>query len=144
MGRLLADKLSSAIGQPVTIRNVPGKSGTVGVAELAKAEPDGHTLVLSGDAALTTATVLYEGLAYDPKDLEPISRLASAPNAIMVPTTSPYNRLDDLIKAAKDKPGPRLFGARHRAVEAEGQYQRRSGRDHGITRAAEGGRGGCR
>jgi len=105
MGRLLADKLSAALGQAVTVKNVPGKSGTVGVSELAKADPDGHTLILTGDAAVTTATVLYEGLAYDPKDLGAVSRLASAANAILVCASSPYTSVGDLIKAAREKPG---------------------------------------
>ena len=106
MARQLADGLAAALGQKVSIKNVPGKSGVLGVSEAAKAEADGHTLVLSGDAALTTATVLYESVPYDPEtDFEPISRIASAPNAILAAVASPHKSLADLVRAAKDKPG---------------------------------------
>jgi tripartite-type tricarboxylate transporter receptor subunit TctC len=106
VGRLLAEKLAAGLGQSVNVQNVPGKSATVGVGQVAKAPPDGYTIVLSGDAAVTTATVLYQSVGYDPRqDLAPISRIASSANAIVVAKSSPFQALDDLIKAAKQKPG---------------------------------------
>jgi tripartite-type tricarboxylate transporter receptor subunit TctC len=106
VGRLLAEKLAAGLGQPVNIRNVPGKSATIGVSQVAKAPPDGYTIVLSGDAAVTTATVLYQNVGYDPRqDLAPISRIARSANAIVVPTSSPILSLADLIQTAKQKPG---------------------------------------
>jgi tripartite-type tricarboxylate transporter receptor subunit TctC len=106
VGRLLAEKLAAGLGQPVNVQNVPGKSATIGVGQVAKAPPDGYTIVLSGDAAVTTATVLYQNVGYDPRqDLAPISRIASSANAIVVANSSPIQSLDDLIKTAKQKPG---------------------------------------
>jgi tripartite-type tricarboxylate transporter receptor subunit TctC len=106
VGRLLAEKLAAGLGQPVNVQNVPGKSATIGVGQVAKAPPDGYTIVLSGDAAVTTATVLYQSVGYDPRqDLAPISRIASSANAIVVATSSPIQSLADLIKTAKEKPG---------------------------------------
>jgi tripartite-type tricarboxylate transporter receptor subunit TctC len=106
VGRMLAERLSAALRQQVEVRNVPGRSATVGVGQVAKAAPDGYTIVLSGDAAVTTATVLYQNVGYDPRtDLEPITRIAASANFLVVDANSPLRSLADLIKAAKERPG---------------------------------------
>jgi tripartite-type tricarboxylate transporter receptor subunit TctC len=106
MARPIAIKLSAALAQPVNIQNVPGKSSSVGVAQAAKAAPDGYTLVFSGDAPLTTNFVVYESLGYDPRqDLAPIALLVATQNVIIVPSSSTAKSLDEVLKPAKEKPG---------------------------------------
>jgi tripartite-type tricarboxylate transporter receptor subunit TctC len=104
--RLVTEALQNALGQPVNVKNVPGKTGTLAVEEVAKAAPDGYTLVLAGDGPLTTAAVLFEKLSYDPrKDLAPIAQLIATQNAFVVANSAPARSIADLVKAAKEKPG---------------------------------------
>ena len=106
LARPFAEKLAAGLGQPINVQNVPGKSGSVGVAQGAKAPPDGYTLVFSGDAALTTNAIIFEAIGYDPRqDLAPVAQLIATQNAIIVPTSSAARSLADLLKAAKDKAG---------------------------------------
>jgi tripartite-type tricarboxylate transporter receptor subunit TctC len=106
MARLVAERLQAALGQPVNVKNVPGKTGSVAVEEVAKAAPDGYTLSFAGDGPLTTAAVLYETLGYDPRrDLAPIAKLIATQNALVVSAAAPARSIADLVKAAKEKPG---------------------------------------
>src|ERR1044072_4938133 len=74
IARLIGDKLSTSLGKPVVIENMPGAGGSLAAAAVARAAPDGYTLLMSGDAALVTNISLYDKLAYDPiKDLTPVS-----------------------------------------------------------------------
>jgi tripartite-type tricarboxylate transporter receptor subunit TctC len=85
--RLLAEPLGKRLGQPVIVDNIPGAGGNVGVDRVARARPDGHTLVFSGDAALVVNPTLMERMPFDTlRDLAPISRLIS--NATVLVTSS--------------------------------------------------------
>ena len=104
VARLVADKLKSLWGQAVIVENMPGASGTIGVAKLAKSAPDGYTLVMSGDAAIVVATSLYKNVAYDPvKDLAPIIQISHTPNILVVNKDTGPKSLKELVETAKAK-----------------------------------------
>src|SRR5262245_18658193 len=87
VARLMAEKFRELWGQPVVLENIPGASGTIGVAKLARSAPDGHTLVLSGDAAIVVAISMFKSLPYDPvKDLAPIIQIGRTSNLLVVNT----------------------------------------------------------
>src|ERR1700748_2106157 len=109
LARTLGDELSKNWGQPVIVENRPGAGGLAASQALATAAPDGYTLIVvaSGHA---TNPFLYPKLPYDTfKDFTPISLLASSPNIILVTAGSPFKTLDDVIAAAKAKPGSLSF-----------------------------------
>jgi tripartite-type tricarboxylate transporter receptor subunit TctC len=106
LARPFAEKLTAALGQPINVQNVPGKSGSAGVGQGTKASPDGYTLIFSGDAALTTNLIIFETIGYDPRqDLAPIALLIATQNAIIVSANSAARSLDELVKASRDKAG---------------------------------------
>jgi tripartite-type tricarboxylate transporter receptor subunit TctC len=104
-GRLFAQKFSEAWGVPVTVENVPGSSGAIAVDRVAKAAPDGYTLMWTGNAAITIVPVL-QGAAFDPvKDLAPITAALVMPSILAVNNDLPVKSLQDLIALAKKEPG---------------------------------------
>ena len=108
MARLIAPKLSAVFGQQVVVDNRPGAGGTIAAAIVAKAEPDGYTMLMSALSTHGVGPSLYRNLGYDPiKDFEPISLLGITPMVLGInPKTLPeVNSVQDLIKAAKAKPG---------------------------------------
>jgi tripartite-type tricarboxylate transporter receptor subunit TctC len=105
MGRLVAERLNAAWGQPVIVENKPGAGGTIGIRDTTRAEPDGYTVVVvsSGHAV---NHVLYKDLGYDTlKDLSGVALLGSLPSVLIVPTTLGVNSVQELVAAAKAKPG---------------------------------------
>src|SRR5215475_3514710 len=81
VGRLLADKFSEAWGRPVIVENVTGASGNIATDRVAKAAPDGHILLMGGNASLVFGPSIYEKLPFDPlKDFAPISQIFVAAN----------------------------------------------------------------
>ncbi len=110
LARLIGDKLSASFGRPVVVESVVGAGGSLAAAQVARAAPDGYTLLMSGDAAIVTNISLYEKLAYDPvKDLAPISQLVATPNVLVVPTDLPVKSVADLVALARSKPGTLTF-----------------------------------
>jgi len=110
LGRTLGDELSKKWGQPVIIENRTGAGGTIASAVVAKAAPDGYTLVIvaSGHAI---NPYLYLNLPYDTfKDFRPISLLGSSPNMMLVAANSPFKTLGDVLAAARAKPGSLSYG----------------------------------
>ncbi len=105
MARIVGEKLSAAWGQPVTVDNKPGAGGTVGSALVARSEPDGYTLLVVSTGHVVNP-VLYPGLSYDTvADFAGITPLASLPNVLVVPASSPIKSVTELIAAAKANPG---------------------------------------
>ena len=106
LARALADKLSQALGQPVIVESKPGAGATIGADFVAKAKPDGHTLLM-GAVHHTIASSVYKKLPYDfSKDLAPITTVALVPNVLTVSATTPAKDVKELvalIKAAPDK-----------------------------------------
>ena len=105
VGRTIAESMSKSLGQPVIIENKPGAGGTIGAAQVAKSDPDGHTiLVHSSGHALNPA--LYPSLPYDTvKDLTGVTPLAAVPNVLVVSPSRGWKSVADVIAAAKAKPG---------------------------------------
>jgi len=106
MMRAIGDRLSPALGQPVVVENRPGAGATIGAAAVAKSLPDGHTLLACTVGAMTTNTVLYKNLPYDPlRDFEPVGVLASHAVVLVVNTNLEAGNVAELVALAKRKPG---------------------------------------
>lgn len=109
--RPIAQKLSEALKQPVLVENRGGAGGTLGAGNVARAEPDGYTLLV-GAVHHTIATSLYKKLPYDfEKDLTPITVLAWVPNFLIVHPSVPAKNVQELIALAKAKPGNITYGS---------------------------------
>ncbi|MBA2963261.1 MULTISPECIES: Bug family tripartite tricarboxylate transporter substrate binding protein [Ramlibacter] len=109
-GRQLSTKLAEMNGWSVVPDNRPGAGTALGLAEAARAKPDGYELVIAQSDNVSLIPLLLK-VAYDPiKDLTPIALAAVTPLVILVPENSPYKTLPDLIKAAKEQPGRLTYG----------------------------------
>jgi tripartite-type tricarboxylate transporter receptor subunit TctC len=110
VARLLGDKLSAALGKPVIIENRPGASQSVGAAVVAKADPDGYTL-LQAAANMAINPILMNDLPYDTvKDFMPVSLTHLTPYVFVVSAQLPVNTLAELFKHARDNPGRITYG----------------------------------
>ena len=108
--RLFADKFAQAWSQPVVVENVAGNSGAIGTDRVAKAAPDGYTLLWAGNAAITILPSL-QPLPFDPlKDLAPISTTLVMSSIFFVNNDLPVKSLADLIAYAKANPGKLSYG----------------------------------
>ncbi len=104
--RIFAQKFSEAWAVPVTVENIPGAGGTVGVNRVAKAQPDGYTLIYAANGAMTIAPSLQGNLPYDPtRDFAPISLLLTMPSIVAVNNEVPAKTFQELIALAKARPG---------------------------------------
>src|SRR5499433_123875 len=111
IARALGQRLSETWKQQVVVENKPTGAGIVGIESVAKAAPDGHTLLVSADAAFVTAPHTYSKLPYDPiRDFVPITGLGISPQALVVHPSVPVRTLADLIALAKTKPGEINYG----------------------------------
>jgi tripartite-type tricarboxylate transporter receptor subunit TctC len=109
--RILADRLSVALGKQVIVENVVGASGNLAGERVAKSEPDGHTLVLAGSSAIVINPSLYS-MTYDPvHDLVPISQICAYPNVLAVTNTVAANNMRELVELARAQPGALTFGS---------------------------------
>ncbi len=110
MARAVAAVLTQRLGQQVIVDNRPGASGALGTSVVAKAEPDGYTILVTGDAPVTQVPLLSK-TAYDPyRDLVALVKGVTVPTAILVPSSSPFRTLDDLLKFAAANPGKVTYG----------------------------------
>jgi len=108
--RLLGQKLGEIWGQTVVIENRGGAGGGVGAAEAARAAPDGYTLFFPSGSVVTANQHIYAKLNYDPqKDFVPVTKVVSGPQVLVVPASSPYKSVKELIDAAKAQPGKLTF-----------------------------------
>ena len=111
VGRLIGQKLSEYIGQPVVVENRPGVGGNLGIASVAKSAPDGYSMVIA-TASIAVSASLYKNPGYDAqKDLTPIARLASIPNILIVHPSVPAKTLGEFIELARKNPGKLNFGS---------------------------------
>jgi len=112
LGRLMAQKLSEALGQQFFVENRAGGAGTVGADAAAKAPADGYTIFFGTTGALSSAPALQPKLSYDPvKSFAPISLLAGAPVVVTVSSAMPVNSLKEFIEYAKARPGKLTYGS---------------------------------
>ena len=109
--RLVANELTEQLGQPVIVENRGGAGSTAGTLQVARAEPDGYTLLLT-DISLSISPAIYPKLPYDPvRDLAQISRIADSPAILLVRPGLGVKTLADLVALAKQKPGELIFGS---------------------------------
>jgi tripartite-type tricarboxylate transporter receptor subunit TctC len=111
VARIVADKLSHALGQPIVIDNRGGAGGVIGTRLAARAAPDGYTLVMSHTGTTSINPTLYANPGYDPrKDFTPIGLISSTPIVIMTHPSFPAKTLAELIALAKREPGKLNIG----------------------------------
>ena len=104
MARLIGPRLAQELGQPVVIDNKPGAGGNLGAAEVARATPDGYTLLMASPP-LTISPALYATLPYRPEQIVPIGLIGRVPNVLLVNPKSGINTMADLNARAKKTPG---------------------------------------
>ena len=110
--RTVANKLTQDSKWVVVVENKPGAGGNIGIDAVAKAAPDGYTIGMGQTSDLAINATLYSKLPYDPlKDLAPIVLVADAPLVLVVPATSPFKSVADLVAAAKKRPGEITFAS---------------------------------
>jgi tripartite-type tricarboxylate transporter receptor subunit TctC len=111
LGRLIGQKMSEELGQQVVIDNRAGANTIIGAQAVAKAKPDGYTLLLAIDGTLVMNPFLYSKLSYDPfKDFEPIALVADIPSVLEANIKVPVKTVQDVIDLDKAKPGTLNIG----------------------------------
>jgi tripartite-type tricarboxylate transporter receptor subunit TctC len=112
LARLIAQKLSDKFGKPVLVENRPGAGTVVAATSVAKAAPDGHTLMVGTSSTLSINVTLYKKLPYDPAtELVPVALLSSLPFVLVSNPTLPIASVGDLVKFAREKPGQLNYGS---------------------------------
>src|SRR6266851_535077 len=111
LGRLVGQKMSEDLGQQIVVDNRPGANTIIAAQAVAKAAPDGYTLLMAIDGTLVMNPFLYSKLAYDPfKDFVPISLIALVPSAVVANINAPVNSIKELVEKEKAKPGTFQIG----------------------------------
>lgn len=112
VGRTIAQKLSASLGQNVVVENRPGAGGTIGADQVAKAAPDGYTILISTSSTHSIGPLINPKIPYDPfKDFAPVAHVASAPSVLVVGGSSPVKSATELIDLLKKSPGKYNFGS---------------------------------
>ena len=112
LGRMVADQLKTGLGATVIVENKPGAGTTLGASQVAKARPDGYTLLMATSTTLAINKTLYRSLTYDPvADFTPIALVAAVPFALIVNPSVPVNSLKEFIAYAKARPGELFYGS---------------------------------
>lgn len=109
--RILANELGQSLGQPVVVDNKPGAGGAIGMQEIAKAAPDGHTLGYANVVTLAINRALYSKLPYDPDAFSSVALLGTVQNALVVRNELPVKTVKELIEYAKARPGRLSMGS---------------------------------
>lgn len=125
LARAISQRMGTALGVPVIVDNKPGAGGSIGAGEVARAEPDGLTLLMGHIGTLAVNPSLYPKLPYDPlRSFAPIGLVARVPNLLVVPSAAPVKTLAEFVQRAQGAPGRYSFSsggngsAAHIAFEA--------------------------
>jgi tripartite-type tricarboxylate transporter receptor subunit TctC len=112
VGRMLADAMASRLGQPMVVENRGGAGGVLGTDMVAKAQPDGYTVLLAGSGSFLISSLVQPRLPFDPeKDFAPVGYIGAAPNVICVNPSVNARTLRELQSVAKASPTPLRFGS---------------------------------
>jgi tripartite-type tricarboxylate transporter receptor subunit TctC len=110
--RIVLQRMSESLGQPIVIENMPGASGLIGAERVARSPADGYTLGAFNDSILTMLPNMHEKIAWDPvKDFDPVSLVGTIEWGLITGNDTPYKTALDVIAAAKAKPGKLDFGS---------------------------------
>jgi tripartite-type tricarboxylate transporter receptor subunit TctC len=111
LARLIGQKMSEDLGQTIVVDNRPGANTIIGAQMVAKARPDGYTLLMAIDGTMVMNPFLYSKLAYDPfKDFELITQIAFVPSVLEANINTPVNSVKDVIDQEKAQPGKYMIG----------------------------------
>lgn len=109
-GRIVAEALTKSLGQAAVVENVPGAAGNLGAEQVARAAPDGHTLLM-GTSSIAIDVAGGRKVPFDPRrDLRTVALVADTNNVVIVPAASPYKSVADIVAAARAKPGDLAYG----------------------------------
>ena len=116
VARVVAEHLRVKLGQPVLVENRPGANGVLGVSEVARAAPDGYTLLATNSSSITVNPQVYKKISYLPeRDFAPLTMMVSAPFILTINSagerTGSVNSIADLVALARSKPGQLTFGS---------------------------------
>jgi tripartite-type tricarboxylate transporter receptor subunit TctC len=112
LARLLGQRLEQRLGKPFVIENRPGGGGVTGAVSVARAAPDGYTLLMAPAPVMAINVSLHKKLPYDPAaDFVPLALVVSSPYVLVVTPSLPVQSVSDIIKVAKDKPGQLAFAS---------------------------------
>lgn len=112
LSRILAKKLEEQLGGTVIVENRPGAGTAIGASAVAKAKPDGHTLLISSNSTFTLNPVLQPSLPYDPvKHFEPVGLVGTVPLTVLVNASVPVNDIGQLVAAVKAQPDKFVYGS---------------------------------
>jgi len=110
--RMLAEPLAIRLGEPIVVDNRGGAGGNIGTEMAARYKPDGYNLLMASISPNAINVHLYSKLGFDPvKDFEPILYVSNVPNILVVPADSPFKSVQDVIDAARAKPGSLNYGS---------------------------------
>jgi tripartite-type tricarboxylate transporter receptor subunit TctC len=112
LARVLGERMAASLGQPIVVDNAPGASGMLGTQQVARAEPDGHTVLIGTNTTHAANTSLFKQVSYDPvADFAPVAKLGTTPLALVVNPAIPAATVRELVDHARAHPGELSFGA---------------------------------
>lgn len=112
IARLIGQRMSEELGQPVVVDNKPGAGGNIGTGSFTREKADGYSLLMSTSSTNAINPNLYKTLPFKPvQDFAPITQVASVPNILVVAKDSPFNSVADIVAAAKAQPGSLSYGS---------------------------------
>ncbi|MFL6803625.1 MAG: Bug family tripartite tricarboxylate transporter substrate binding protein [Xanthobacteraceae bacterium] len=112
IARIVADAMSTRLGQSVVVDNRPGAGATIGTRSVANAEPDGHTLLFASTTSLSIGPALFRNLDYDPvKSFTPVAGISTGPMVVVLHPSVPAKTVQELVAYAKANPGKLNYGA---------------------------------
>ena len=112
VARLLGQRLEQRLGKPFVIENRPGGGGVTGAVSVARAAPDGHTILMAPAPVMAINASLHKKLPYDPAaDFVPLALVVASPYVLVVTPSLPVHSVPDLVNLAKDKPGQLAFAS---------------------------------
>jgi tripartite-type tricarboxylate transporter receptor subunit TctC len=122
LARLLAEQLSESLKQPVVVENRPGAGAIVGTASVAKAQPDGHTLLVGSTSEFSFNPAIYDKLPYSPQELEPIAMLGDSPLVLLVSADNPAKTVKDLVEFSRRNPDKANYSSSGASFQLVSEY----------------------